>query len=87
LKQGAKQGGLDLKGAYLNLDGGCDSAHNRKGIFHAGLIPNIPENLRNRKPPKRGRKRLFNTVIHELRLQGIRLTRDTASPQSLTARA
>ena len=68
LKQVAKQVGLDLRGAYLNLDGGFDSAHNRKCIFNAGLIPNIPENPRNRKRPKRGCKRLFNATIHALRL-------------------
>ena len=64
LKKVAKEVGLDLRGAYLNLDGGFDSAHNRKCIFNAGLIPNIPENPRNRKRPKRGRKRLFNAAIH-----------------------
>jgi hypothetical protein len=52
----------------LNLDGGFDSAHNRQGIFHAGLLPNIPENPRNRKRPKRGRKRRFNAALHALRL-------------------
>jgi hypothetical protein len=31
LKHVAKQVGLDLKGAYLNLDGGFDSAHNGFG--------------------------------------------------------
>ena len=30
LKRVAKEVGLDLRGAYLNLDGGFDSAHNRK---------------------------------------------------------
>src|SRR5467141_4988653 len=30
LKQVAKEVGVDLRGAYLNLDGGSDSAHNRK---------------------------------------------------------
>jgi len=68
LKKVAKEVGLDLKGAYLNLDGGFDSARNRKCIFNAGLIPNITENPRNRKRPKRGRKRLFNATIHALRL-------------------
>src|SRR6478672_12913394 len=38
-------------------------------IFNAGLIPNIPENPRNRKHPKRGRKRLFNAAIHALRMR------------------
>jgi hypothetical protein len=69
LKQVAKQVGLNLKGAYVNLDGGFDSAHNRKCIFNAGMIPNIPENPRNRKHTKRGRKRLFNAAIHALRLR------------------
>ena len=69
LKQVAKEVGLDLEGAYLNLDGGFDSTRNRKCIFNAGLIPNIPENPRNRKRPKRGRKRLFNAAIHAFRLR------------------
>jgi len=43
LKQVAKEVGLDLRGAYLNLDGGFDSTRNRK--------------------------RLFNTVIHALRMR------------------
>jgi hypothetical protein len=33
------------------------------------MIPNIPENPRNRKHTKRGRKRLFNTAIHALRMR------------------
>ena len=69
LKQVAKKVGVDLRGAYLNLDGGFDSARNRKRIFNAGLIPNIKENPRNRKAPKRGRKRLFNAAIHALRMR------------------
>ena len=69
LKQVAKEVGLDLRGAYLNLDGGFDSAHNRKCIFNAGLIPNITENPRNRKTTKRGRKRFFNEAVHALRMR------------------
>ncbi len=67
LKRVAKLMGLDLDKAYLNLDGGFDSKHNRKVIFNAGMIPNIKENPRNRKTTKRGRKRLFNQAIHALR--------------------
>jgi hypothetical protein len=67
LKRVAKLVGLDLGGAYLNLDSGFDSKHNRKCIFNAGMIPNIKENPRNRKQTKRGRKRLFNAAIHGLR--------------------
>jgi len=44
LKKVAKEIGVDLRGAYLNLDGGFDSARNRKMIFNAGMIPNITEN-------------------------------------------
>ena len=67
LKPVAKKVGLNLKGAYVNLDGGFDSTHNRKCIFNVGMIPNITENPRNRKRTKRGRKRLFNAAIHALR--------------------
>ena len=67
LKRMAKLTGLRLNGAYLNLDGGFDSKSNRKVIFNAGMVPNIKENPRNRKTTKRGRKRLFNQAIHELR--------------------
>src|SRR6266404_1709455 len=67
LKQVAKEIGVDLRGAYLNLDGGFDSTRNRKCIFNAGMIPNIKENPRRRKTTKRGRKRLFNEAIHALR--------------------
>jgi Transposase DDE domain len=69
LKQVAKEVGLDLRGAYLNLDGGFDSARNRKCMFNAGLIPNIQDNPRNRKTTKRGRKRLFNEAMHALRMR------------------
>ena len=69
LKQVAKQVGLDLRGAHLNLDGGVDSTHNRTCMFNAGLIPNITENSRNRKTTKRGRKRFFDETIHALRMR------------------
>jgi len=67
LKLVAKMVGLILVGAYLNLDSGFDSKQNRKLVFNAGMVPNIKENPRNRKKTKRGRKRLFNAAIHELR--------------------
>src|SRR2546423_1077924 len=72
LKQVAKEVGLDLRGASLHLDGGCDSTHHRTGIFHAGMIPNIKEHPRNRQGTKRGRKRLCNAAIQALRLRGER---------------
>jgi transposase len=67
LKKVAKKVGLDLRGAYVNLDAGFDSKQNRKLIFNSGMIPNIKENPRNRKRTKRGRKRFFNAAIHALR--------------------
>jgi len=68
LKQMAKEVGLDLRGAYVNLDGGFDSTYNRKCIFNAGMIPNIKANPRNRKTTKRGRKRFFNEAINAFRV-------------------
>jgi hypothetical protein len=67
LKRVAKTVGLTLIGAYVNLDAGFDSTHNRRCMFNAGMIPNITENPRNRKRTKRGRKRFFNETIHALR--------------------
>jgi len=46
LKRVARQVGADLRGASLNLDGGCDAARHRNDMFHAGLIPNITESPR-----------------------------------------
>ena len=44
--------------------------HQRKRRrFKAGRSPNIPENPRNRKRTKRGRKRFFNAAGHALRLR------------------
>jgi transposase len=68
LKRVARLTDLKIEGAFLNLDGGFDSRHNRQAVFNAGLVPNIKENPRNRQTPKRGRKRLFNAAIHSLRL-------------------
>jgi hypothetical protein len=70
LKRIGKQSGLSFKGAYINLDGGFDSASHRKAIFNTGFIPNVKENQRNRKRPKRGRKRLFNQAIHGIEWNG-----------------
>jgi hypothetical protein len=60
--------GISIKGSVLNLDGVFDSRKNRKAIFNRGMIPNIPENNRNRKKTKCGRKRLFNKAIDNIRL-------------------
>lgn len=68
LSRVARKIGFSIKGSILNLDGVFDSKKNRKHIFNRGMTPNIPENKRNRKKTKRGRKRLFDKAIHELRL-------------------
>ena len=47
-----------------------NSRVNRKMIFNAGMIPNIPENKRNRKK-KCGKKKLFNLAIFKERFQTI----------------
>ncbi|MGB8702899.1 MAG: hypothetical protein WCD18_26085 [Thermosynechococcaceae cyanobacterium] len=63
----AKQVGLDLNQTIFSLDGVYDSRANRKAIFNRGMVPNIPENLRGRKTPKRGRKRFFDPVLFQER--------------------
>jgi len=73
----AKQVGLDLNKTIVSLDGVYDSRANRKAIFNRDGT-NIPENLRGRKTPKRGRSQfslghLSGTVSHHrasLRLGG-----------------
>jgi DDE superfamily endonuclease len=59
-----KQLGLVLKGAYFNADMAFDTRDARKTCFNHELIPNIPENSRNRQQTKRGRKRLFNAQVY-----------------------
>lgn len=57
------------KGTPINLDPGFDSKKNRKIVWNAGLKPNIKENKRNRKKPKRGRKRFFDKELYKKRFQ------------------
>jgi hypothetical protein len=64
----AKQVGLDLSQTIVSLDGVYDSRSNRKAIFNRGMVPNIPENPRGRKTPKRGRKPIFDPAIFQERL-------------------
>jgi hypothetical protein len=67
LKRITPEVGLEVSGAVLNLDAGFDSKAHRKGVFNAGLKPNIKENPRNRPKPKRGRKRFFDAALYKLR--------------------
>jgi hypothetical protein len=67
----AKRVGLDLSQTIVSLDGIYDSRSNRKAIFNRGMVPNIPENPRGRKTPKRGRKPVFDPAIFQERVQTI----------------
>lgn len=58
---------LDYKGAFFNADAGFDTRAARKLLWNSGVIPNIAENTRGRKSPKRGRKRHFNQAIYKYR--------------------
>ena len=67
LKRVAREVGLEVSGAVLNLEAGFDSKAHRKAVFTAGLKPNIKENPRNRQKPKQGRRRFFDAVLYHRR--------------------
>lgn len=58
---------LDYQGAFFNADSGFDTREGRKMLWNRGVRPNIPENKRNRKRAKRGRKRHFNHDVYKTR--------------------
>ena len=58
---------LNIAGAFFNADSAFDTKAARKTCFNHELVPNIPENKRNRKAAKRGRKRLFNAKVYKRR--------------------
>jgi hypothetical protein len=62
-----KRLGLPIEGAYFNADMAFDTKDARKTCFNHGLIPNIPENPRNRQQPKGGRPPLFNQAVYQHR--------------------
>lgn len=62
-----KQSSLEFQGAFFNADKAFDAKDARKTCFNHGVIPNIAENKRNRKAPKRGRKRFFNAEVYKHR--------------------
>ena len=59
--------GLDIKGAFFNADSRFDTRESRKLLWNRGVIPTIPENKRNRKTVKRGRKRHFKPDVYKHR--------------------
>ena len=63
--------GLELSGSTMSLDGVYNSRKNRKAIFNLGMTPNIPENKRNRKKPKLGRKQTYRPEIFKERFRTI----------------
>ena len=63
--------GSSIVGSIMSLDGVYDSKKNRKSIFNSRMTPNIPENKRNRKKAKRGRKRFFSKEIFKERFQTV----------------
>ena len=63
--------GFKLKNTIVSLDGVYDCLANRKAIFNRGMVPNINENRRGRKTPKRGPKRLFVPAIFQERFSTI----------------
>ena len=62
-----KRCGLDYKDAFFNADSSFDTRAARKLLWNYGVKPNIPENKRNRKTVKRGRKRHFNHEVYKRR--------------------
>lgn len=71
LKKIANLVGIDLKDSTMSLDGVYNSRKNRKAIFNLSMTPNIPENKRNRKKPKRGKKQVFCPKIFKERFRTI----------------
>ena len=60
---------IDLNGSIMSLDSAYDSIKNRKKIFNSGMTPNIKDNPRNRKKPKKGRKKIFSEYIYQERFR------------------
>jgi transposase len=65
--QNVKGLGLVIAGALFNADSAFDTKQARKVCFNHKVIPNMAENKRNRKQPKKGRKRLFNADVYKKR--------------------
>jgi transposase len=59
--------GICVQNSLLNADKGFDSKGLRRACRRRNIIPNIKENVRNRKKPKRGRKRYFHEKVYKRR--------------------
>ena len=62
-----KRQDLSIQGSYFNADSAFDTKEARKVCFNYQLLPNIPENKRNRKKAKPGPKRMFNQNVYKRR--------------------
>ncbi len=62
-----KRPGLCIAGALFNADSAFDTREARKVCFNHRVVPNMPENKRNRKFAKRGPKRLFDAQVYQAR--------------------
>jgi transposase len=58
---------LSYDDGFFNADSAFDAKEARKLLWNRGVRPNIPENKRNRKRSKRGRKRHFNKAVYKKR--------------------
>jgi len=58
-----KRSGITVQNSILNADKGFDSKNLRRACRRRNIEPNVKENIRNRKYPKRGRKRFFNKNV------------------------
>jgi transposase len=56
-----------VQNSILNADKGFDFKNLRRACRRRNIKPNIKENIRNRKYPKRGRKRFFSEKIYKKR--------------------
>jgi len=65
--------GIVIKNSILNADKGFDSKNLRRACRPRAIKPNIKENIRNRKYPKRGKKRFFDKDIYKKRFVNERL--------------
>ena len=64
-----KKAGLCFKDVRIHADKGFDSQPFRKHLHNIGMTPNIPENPRNRKKAKSGRKRNFDKASYQKRFR------------------
>jgi len=59
--------GIVVENSMLNADKGFDGRKLRRACRRRNIEPNIKENNRNRKKPKRGKKRFFNENVYKRR--------------------